>query len=177
MGAMPARSSASAVPGAPLAGAHERDAGQRPEVAAGAERALLGDARHDAAIVHGDVFLEVLDRDRRTAASQRIDARQHGGADIGVVEMVADVGLDAAQDVVLHLLRHRGRHQPVHEAADARRDAVDDPARGDELVQQLSRGDDTLANLGCDLDPGTRIPGGRGERIDGQTSAVGNHDS
>ena len=56
--------------GAPLPGAHQRDTGQRAEVATGAERPLLGDARQNAAIIHLDVFLEILQRDRRNAAPQ-----------------------------------------------------------------------------------------------------------
>ncbi len=163
--------------GAPLPGAHERDTRQRRQVAAGAERALLGDAGQHPAIVHGDVFFEILERDGRGAASQRVDARQHGGADIRVVEIAADVGLDAAQDVVLNLLGHRGRHEPVHEAADAGRDAVDDPARADEFVEQLARGHDALADLGRDLDPHVRVPGGGVERIDGEVGAVGAENS
>ena len=158
--------------GAPLPGADQRDAGQRPEVAAGAERAFLGHAGQDTAIVHRDVFLQILQGDRRSAAAEGIDARQHGGADVGVVEMGADVGLNAAQDVVLHLLGHRGRHQPVHEAADAGGDAVNDPARGDELVEQFARGDDALADLGRDLEPDIRISGGGAERVDGEVGAV-----
>ncbi len=140
-------------------------------------RALLGDAGQDAAIVHRDVLLEIVERDRRDAAAQRVDPRQHGGAHIVVVEVGADVGLDAAQDVVLHLLGHRRGDQPVHEAADAGRHAVDDPARVDELVQKLSRSGDPLPDFGRDLDPDVRIPGDRGEGVDGHAGAVRNHDA
>jgi len=158
-----------------LANADQGDAGQRSEIAAGAERSLLGDAGQNPAVVHGDVFLEILERDGRGAAAQRVDAREHGGPYVRVVEILTDIRLNTAQDIILYVFRERGRHQPVDEAADAGGDAIDDATLGDEGVQQRARGGDALADLVGDLDLDLGVARRFGDRIDGEVDAVWNH--
>ena len=115
---------------------HQRHVGQRGQIAAGAQRAFLRDARMHAAVEHVQQQLQRLDADAGMAARQRVGADQHDRAHGGGVQRIARADRVADQDVALQLGDLLGRDQPVLERAEAGGDAVGDLA----AVQQRLHG-------------------------------------
>ena len=141
------------------------------EIAAGPDRSLRGDERMDAAVQHLDQQLERLETHAREAARQHVRAQQHERARLRLAERCADAGRMRAKQVQLQLAQAVERNPDVGEAAEAGRDAVDDGAASDGVVDHLPRGQ-TTRRAGSDTT--TRRPVARHglELVEADTGSV-----
>ncbi len=133
-----------------LALAHhtQRDVGERDEVAARANRAVLGHHRMDAVVQALEQHLDAAHRAARMAVGEGVGPEQHQRAHPFAAHRIAESGGVAAHDV--HLERHAliGRNHDLGEPAESRRHAVDVLASREVLLDHRTRGLERLLALG-----------------------------
>ena len=119
-----------------LADQHEREVGERREVARAADRALRGDDGHDVALEQRAQQLDELDAHARVAAPQRLGEQEEHAAHGVARQRLAGADGVRAHQVALQRARVRRVDAHAREAAEAGREAVHGLARGDEPLDR-----------------------------------------
>jgi hypothetical protein len=152
-----------AVPGFSFADEHEREVGERSQVAAGADRSTGRDHRMHAAIQELDEQLERVQPDAREPLGQHVGSQRHGCADDRHRQRVADAGGMTAEQIGLQLGERLGRNFHLGKVAEAGVDAVGRLVSMREFVDQRAGGTD--ARAGCVSDMHRRRVVGDGEHL------------
>ena len=104
---------------------HEREVGERRQVAARADRAAARDGGMHAAIQQGDQPLERLDAGCRRTLGQHVGAQRHRGAHGTHGQRIADARRVAAQQVDLQRVERVAGDRGFGQRAESGVDAVD----------------------------------------------------
>ncbi len=112
---------------------------QGGQVAARAERTLLGDERVNPPVEHFQQQAQRRLTDAGMALGQGVGADQHQRARGGLIEQVAHPHRMADEDIPLELLDLFLRDDPVFERAEAGRNPIDDFAAGDKILHRPGR--------------------------------------
>jgi hypothetical protein len=143
-----------------LADEDEGAVGERGEIAAGAERAVLGDDRGDPGVEQGDDLLGDQGPGARVAHRQRPRPQQHHRADDLALDRRSHAGRMRAQQRELELLAGGDRDRRRRQRAEPGRDTVG------RLAARLDPGDDRgrplhrLDRIGPEPDGGARAGDG-----------------
>ena len=112
-------------PGIAFADEHQRQVGERREVAAGANRAAARDARVDAVVEKVDQPLERRPPDAGETLGKDVGAERHRGANLAHGQRLTDAGGVTAEQVDLQCSKRLSRDRGFGQRAEAGVDAVD----------------------------------------------------
>ncbi len=124
------------VRGLALADQQRRDVGERRQIAARADRALLRDQRHDVEVEQIDEALEQLEPDAGEAPAERGEPGREHRARRSMGEMGAEAAAVEARELQRQLLDQRARHALRAGIAVAGGDAIDHAVLVEQAVEE-----------------------------------------
>ena len=149
---------------------HERDVGQRREVARRAETATRRDDRMDRRVQHRDEEVDDLDSHAGEPDRQGVRPKEEHRPHDVIGQRVADAGGMGADEIALEGRRLRGVDARIGQISEAGGDAIDSCAVGHEPLDHGPRRTHPIRRCGFELD-GPSAPRDLDDVIDGEVPA------
>ena len=132
----PSRDAFALVESFSLADHDKRKMGERGEIAAGADRALLRNHRMDTGIQQTDQLLQQFEPDTAESLCENVGPQQKHGTHFTLAQGVADAARVAPHEIDLQLRKPVGGDPDIGELAEAGIDAIHGLAPADDLFNQ-----------------------------------------